>query len=195
MSILRRLRNRSVATTSGSRRNTASGSERVEASSIADQFRTLLSDSEGSTVFETAITSIFMATLLLMVFSVAMGLVAYQQLGYAVMRSTQHLAYGRGLIADPCATVASDIAASLPAWNTSNFTYTVDITTTSNNQNTDNPYIGATCKAAATSLTNATGGATGNPVTVHVTYTYNWFPTFGDRVTGLLASENTMLVE
>jgi hypothetical protein len=142
-----------------------------------------------------------MATLLLLIFSIAMGLVAYQQLGYAVMRTTQHLAYGRDIIADPCATAASDIAANLITWNPTSFTYKIDVTSTSSNVDTVNtygPYTGAaaaTCAAAATSFHGATGGAHGNPVTLHVTYIYNWFPIFGNRITGLLASEDTMLVE
>jgi hypothetical protein len=138
-----------------------------------------------------------MATLLLLVFSIAMGLVAYQQLGYAVMRATQHLAYGRGIITDPCATAASDVMASLPAWTPGNFTYSITITSTDPNSGADsvNPYTGATCTSAAASLTNATGGINANPVNLNVTYIYNWFPIFGSRTTGLLASENTMLVE
>jgi hypothetical protein len=130
-----------------------------------------------------------------------MGLVAYQQLGYAVMRATQHLAYGRGLISDPCATAASDIAANLITWTPASFTYQVDITSTSNGTDTPNTsgvktgFAAATCSTLGTALTNATGGANGNPVTLHVTYIYNWFPIFGDKITGKLASEDTMLVE
>jgi hypothetical protein len=169
----------------------------VEAGFVEKRLRTFLSDSEGSTLFETAISSIFMATLLLLVFSIAMGLVAYQQLGYAVMRATQHLAYGRGIITDPCATAASDVQASLPAWTPGNFTSAITITSTDPNSGADsvNPYTGATCTSAAASLTNATGGKNANPVNLNVTYIYNWFPIFGSRTTGLLASENTMLVE
>jgi Flp pilus assembly protein TadG len=199
MSILRRLRKRSAVATLGPRRIAASGGELVEASSFASRLQTLLHGTEGSTLFETAITSIFMCTVLLGIFSVSMALVAYQQLGYATMSATQILAAGRSILTDPCKTAANQITASLPAWNSNNFSYTVTITSTVNGATTTTSYgpfigSGATCTAAATTLTNATGGLNGNPVTLHVTYTYNWFPIL-KSITGTLATEFTMLVE
>jgi Flp pilus assembly protein TadG len=202
MSILCRLRCRSVAVTSGLRTVTASRGARVDAGSVPSRLRALLHNSDGSTMFETAVTSsILLVPVLFGIFSVAMALITYQQLGYATMRSTQHLAYGRNIIADPCATAAADVTASLPALNPSNFTYTVNITSTSGTTDTVNtygPYTGtaaSTCPAGGTSLNNATLGANGNPVILHVTYVYNWFPIFGDRITGTLASADAMLVE
>jgi hypothetical protein len=144
---------------------------------------------------------ILLLPILLGTFSVAMALISYQQLGYATMRATQHLAYGRGILTDPCATAATEVTSSLPAWTPSKFTYTVTITSTSNLVDTTTsygPYTGtaaATCTAAATTLTNATKGTNGNPVTVHITYVYNWFPIFGNRIAGTLATEFSMLVE
>jgi hypothetical protein len=141
-----------------------------------------------------------MISVLLGLFSVCMALVAYQQLGYATMRATQDLAAGRGIYSDPCAQAASDITASLGSWNKTLFTYTVNITSTSSGVDTNNkygPYTGttaATCTAGGTSLTNATGGTNGNPVTLHVTFTYTWFPILRN-ITGTLATEDTMLVE
>jgi hypothetical protein len=156
-------------------------------------------------MFETAVTSsMLLVPILFGIFSVAMALITYQQLGYATMRATQHLAYGRDIIADPCATAAADITSSLPGLNPSKFTYTVDITTTSGTTDTDNPFgpytgtTAATCPTAG-GLTGtmhyATGSAKGNPVTLHISYVYNWFPIFGDRITGNLATEDSMLVE
>lgn len=201
MSILYRLRARFAGVALGLRKVAVSGSEPLKTRFNARRLRALLCDSEGSTLFETAISSIFMATLLLLIFSIAMGLIAYQQLGYSVMRTTQTLAYGRGILTDPCKTAASLIAANLTTWTPNNFTYQIDITTTVNSVDsvaTYGPYTGqsaATCTAGATSLTNATAGANGNPLILHVTYTYNWFPIFGEHLTGTLASEDTMLVE
>jgi len=172
----------------------------VEAGFVEKRLRTLLSDSEGSTLFETAISSIFMCTVLLGIFSVAMALVSYQQLGYATMSATQILAAGRGVLSDPCKTAANQITASLPRWNPASFTYTVTITSTVslvNSTTVYGPYAGtsaATCTAAATTLTNAIGDTNGNPVTLNVTYTYNWFPIL-KNITGTLATEFTMLVE
>ncbi|MGA2850022.1 MAG: hypothetical protein ABSE46_13575 [Terracidiphilus sp.] len=205
MSILCRLRSRAVAVTPGLRIVAASGSERADAGFVASRLRALLYNSDGNTLFETAVTSsILLVPVLFGIFSVAMALITYQQLGYATMRATQHLAYGRDIIADPCATAAADVTASLPGLNPSNFTYTIDITSTSGTTDTVNPYgpytgtAAATC-ASAGGLTGtmhyATGGLNGNPVILHVTYVYNWFPIFGDRITGTLASADAMLVE
>jgi len=200
MSILFRLRSRFATVASGPRIVTASGSERAGACSIAGRLRTLLRDSEGSTLFETAVSSLFMTTVLLGLFSVSMALVAYQQLGYATMTATQTLAAGRGVLADPCKTAATQITNLLPTWTPTNFTYTVTITSTVslvNTTTTYGPYTGtaaATCTSAATTLTNATGDTNGNPVTLHMTYSYNWFPILR-KINGTLATEFTMLVE
>jgi len=200
MSILCRLRNRSAVAAPWSRTVAASGSKNVQVSSVASQLRTLLHDTDGSTLVETSISSFFMISVLLGLFSISMALVAYQQLGYATMSATQILAAGRGVLSDPCKTAATQISSSLPAWNPALFTYTVTITSTVNSVDTTTPYgpftgtSAATCTAAATTLTNATGGTNGNPVSLNVTYTYNWFPIL-KNIAGTLASEDTMLVE
>lgn len=194
MSILCRLHGGSLAVAPGLRKVTASVGERVVACSVASRLRSLLHDSDGNTLFETAIASIFMCTVLLGIFSISMALIAYQQLGYATMRATQDLANGRGIITDPCATAAADITASLPAWTTTNFTYTVTITSTVAQVDSTNSFTGTTCTSAATDLTNATLGTHGNPVILHVTYAYNWFPILRN-ISGTLAAETTMLVE
>jgi Flp pilus assembly protein TadG len=200
MSILCRLRSKSAAVTPGLRKVKADGSERAGAFSVPSRLRTLLRNSEGSTLVETAIVSVFMTTVLLGLFSVAMALISYQQLGYATMYATQLLATGRGILTDPCKSAATQITSQLSTWNAANFTYTVTITSTVNHANattTYGPYTGtsnATCTAAATTLTEATGGADGNPVSLNVTYAYTWFPIL-KHISGTLATEFTMLVE
>jgi Flp pilus assembly protein TadG len=177
--------------------------ERAGACPAASRLRTLLRDSDGQTLVETAFASFFMISVLLGLFSVTMALVAYQQLGYATMRATQHVAYGRSILTDPCATAASDITASLSSWNPSNFTFTLNITGTSSGSDTVytyGPTTGAalfSCTAAGGTtgtLAYATGGANGNPVSLHVTYAYTWFPII-KNITGTLAAEDTMLAE
>ena len=201
MTILCRLRSRSAATMPGSRFVTASRSERAESRSIKGRLRALLLDFKGATTVETALVIFFIFTpLVLGLFSCAMALVAYQQLGYATMTATQTLAAGRGVMSDPCKSAANSITSQLSNWNANNFTYTVTITSTVNAVNTTTsygPYTGtsnATCTAASTTLTNAIGDTNGNPVTLHVTYVYSWFPIFGRHITGNLAAEDTMLV-
>jgi Flp pilus assembly protein TadG len=201
MSILYRLRSRSAAVTPGLRNVTASGSEHGNTSPIANRLRILLCDNQGAAILESAIASFLMIPLLLGTFSVCMALVAYQQLGYTTMTATQTLAEGRGILTDPCATAASKITSMLPQWNAANITYTVTITSTVNAVSTTTPYgpytgtAAATCTAAATTLTNAIGDTNGNPVTLHTSYAYPWFPYWGKKITGTLATEFTMLVE
>jgi len=206
MTILCRLRSRSKAVAPRSRTVTlrsvtAPMSDRAEIRSIKGRLRTLLLDRSGSTAVESALVTLFIFTpLVLGLFSCAMALVAYQQLGYATMTATQTLAAGRGVMSDPCKSAANSITSQLSNWSPNNFTYTVTITSTVDAVNTTTsygPYTGtanATCTAASTTLTNAIGDTNGNPVTLHVTYSYSWFPIFGSKITGNLAAEDTMLV-
>jgi len=204
-----RLRSRSQAVAPGSRFVTASLRERTnerlterrKSRSFRGRFRALLLDTNGNTPVESALVIVVIFTpLVLGLFSCSMALVSYQQLGYATMTATQTLANGRGVLTDPCKTAASAVTSNLSSWNQANFTYTVTITSTVDAVNTTTsygPYTGtanATCTAAASSLTNAVGGTNGNPVTLHMTYVYSWFPIFGRHITGNLAAEDTMLV-
>jgi hypothetical protein len=137
---------------------------------------------------------------LLGIFSVSMALVSYQQLGNATMVATQTVAAGRGIITDPCARIASTVTTMLPGWNPFHFTYTISILSTSNGTNTLNtygPYTGstaATCTAGGTALTGATGSTNGNPLTVQISYQYNWFPIFGKATLGTLKQQASLFV-
>ena len=209
MNILSRLRTRTVSVTSGPRKVAASryghGDIRLAASRILTR---LCTGQDGSSLVETALVIfILMTPVLLGVFSVCMALVSYQQLNYAVMTATQTVAAGRNIITDPCKTVASSITSQLSGWTAANFTYTVTITTTVDG--VSSPYssgamagtTAATCGGSSTSsgngnyaLTNAIGGANGNPVQVNVSYTYKWFPLFGKAISGTLKAQETLLV-
>jgi Flp pilus assembly protein TadG len=209
MNVISRLRKKTACIASSPRNVAASrygrGFTRFAANNI---FVRLCVRQEGSSVVETALVIVFIMTpLLLGIFSLCMALVAYQQLNYAVLTATQKVSAGRGIISDPCATIAASITAQLSSWNPNGFTYTVTITSTADGTNTVStygPYTGtalATCTGSATtsgngnySLTNAIGDANGNPISVNVSYTYNWFPLFGKNRSGTLKAEETMLV-
>lgn len=207
MNFLICLRKRIVSVTSGPRIIAASRRGRTRLA-VSRHFARLVLREEGSSVLETALViSILMMPVLLGVFSICMALVAYQQLGYAVMTAAQTVASGRGIITDPCATVAKGVTGQLSHWTASNFTYTITITSTVNSTNTVStygPYTGttaATCTGSAStsgngnySLTNAQGGANGNPIQVNVSYKYTWFPLFGKAISGTLSSQETLLV-
>jgi len=201
MTILCRLRSSSEIITLGLQNVTASANERVKARSTARRLRALFTDTEGQSAVESALVIFLVFTpMIIGLFSCILALISYQQLGYATMNATQTLAAGRGVLTDPCKTAATVIAGFLPTWTPANFTYTVTITSTVdavNSTTSYGPYSGssaATCTSAATTLTNAIGDSNGNPVTLHMSYTYNWFPLFGRKITGTLVAEDTMLV-
>jgi Flp pilus assembly protein TadG len=173
----------------------------VDTRSFKGRLLALLLDTNGNTPVETALVIVVIfIPLVIGLFSCSMALVSYQQLGYATITATQTLAEGRGILTDPCKTAASIVTSHLSTWNQANFTYTVTITSTVDAVNTTTSYgpytgtVNATCPTAATSLTNAIGDSNGNPVTLHMTYSYTWFPIFGKKITGNLAAEDTMLV-
>lgn len=201
MTILYRLRSRSKAVTPGLRNVTASAGGHVQTRSLKGRLRALIFDSEGQSAVESALVIfIVFAPMVLGLFSCVLAMISYEQLGYATMNATQTLAAGRGVMTDPCKSAASVVTGFLPNWGAANFTYTVTITSTVDAVNTTTtygPYVGtsaATCTAAATTLTNAIGDTNGNPVTLHMSYTYTWFPMFGKKLTGTLVAEDTMLV-
>jgi Flp pilus assembly protein TadG len=135
----------------------------------------LLSGSErGSQLVEFAFVAPILLVLLTGMASFAMALYKYQQLGYATSTAAQGVGDQYGLLADPCAQIVTDVTASLPspAWTAGNFTYTLYITDKSNVSHQYGPTTGSgfSCTPATTVW------AQNYPMTIQVSYAYNWFP-------------------
>jgi len=128
---------------------------------------------EGSQLVEMAIVAPLLLIILTGMASFGMALYSQQQLGLAAAGAVQSIATGTSLITDPCATAATDVAASLPQWSAGSLTYTLLIYTSSTTYVTETGTgTGFSCKTAATSLT------TFQPVILTVSYPYSWFPIF-----------------
>jgi Flp pilus assembly protein TadG len=145
---------------------------------------------QGQSIIEFALIMPLLATVLFSMYSLTMALYRYQQLSYAAFTAAQQVGAGRGLLADPCATVASTVPAALPSWTVSKFTYTVTITNTSGS---------ATLYGPAGSSFSCTAGAAlmsqNQPITVGVSYQYSWIPAYLLKMSGNLSTTETVLVD
>jgi Flp pilus assembly protein TadG len=129
---------------------------------------------EGNALIELAFVAPIMMLMLTGLASFAMALYSYQQLGYAVSAAAQQVGAQQGLITDPCSSLESDITTALPGWTASKFTFTTVITDGSGATHTFGPTAGASfsCTAGANDM------ALNEPMTVTVSYQYNWFSIF-----------------
>jgi Flp pilus assembly protein TadG len=129
---------------------------------------------EGNALIELAFVAPIMMLMLTGLASFAMALYSYQQLGYAVSAAAQQVGAQQGLITDPCASLETDVTTALPGWTVSKFTYTTVITDGSGATHTFGPTAGSSfsCTGGANDM------ALNEPMTVTVSYQYNWFSIF-----------------
>ncbi|MDR3750936.1 MAG: TadE/TadG family type IV pilus assembly protein [Terracidiphilus sp.] len=146
---------------------------------------------EGQSVVEFALIMPLLATVLFGMYSLTMALYNYQQLSYAAFTAAQQAGAGRGLLSDPCATVASTITAALPTWTTTKFTYAVTITNSTGTATLYGPTTGSSfsCTAGAAVM------AQNEPLTVGVSYQYSWIPAYLLKLSGNLSTTETVLVD
>jgi Flp pilus assembly protein TadG len=152
---------------------------------------------EGNALIELAFVAPIMMLMLTGLASFAMALYSYQQLGYAVASASQQVGAEQGLITDPCSTLESDITTSLPGWTVSKFTFTTVIADSSGTNHTFGPTAGSgfSCTAGASDM------ALNEPMSVTVSYQYNWFSIFTWRPnntftpSGNLTVSESVLVE
>lgn len=151
---------------------------------------------EGSALVEFALTLPMLFGLIYLAASLTLGMYNLQQLGNATSATAMAVGSDAGLFPgnDPCAYVKTTMAASLPTWTASNFTYKLTITDTSGSTH---PYPGT-----GTAFTCATAPPMGPnyPVTLTVSYTYSWLgipamPFFnaGTKTAGVLASSQSAI--
>jgi Flp pilus assembly protein TadG len=136
--------------------------------------RFLSEDSRGNATVEMAFVAPIMMLMLTGLASFSMALYSYQQLGYAVSATAQQVGAEQGLLTDPCQTIESDVTTALPGWTPSKFTFTTVITDSTGSAHTFGPQAGSafTCTSGANDM------ALNEPMTITVTYTYNWFSIF-----------------
>ena len=166
----------------------------------------LRKDNDGGAIIELALSLPAYFIIITGTLSTVMALYAYQQLAFATFTASETLGAGRGTISDPCATAATDVVASLPTWNPNNFTYTVWITQNVSGTVTQvqyGPYTtastgGVSCTGTYNVANNANYSlynGQGEPVTVRVSYQYNWFPIYSDVIASgpLVAAESSYI--
>jgi len=162
-------------------------------------------DSDGGALVEAAIAMPVYLILITGVLSTVSALYSYQQLAFATFTASEVLGAGRGTITTPCTTVVTQVLASLPTWTASNFTYTVYITEDGSGTvqtDTYGPWTGSTPPASCTGTYNVAGNgnyslynAQNEPVTVRVSYQYNWYPIYAKVVSSgpLVAAESSLV--
>jgi Flp pilus assembly protein TadG len=157
-----------------SSREGAEGMNAAQQSIRAKLHVLLVSEEEGTQLVEFALVAPLFLVILTGIASFAMALYSYQQLGYATSAAAQQIGAQQGLITDPCAKLVTDITSSLPSWTAANFTYTEVITNSSGTATTFGPTAGSSfsCTSGASDM------AQNEPMTVTVSYAYNWFSIF-----------------
>ena len=186
------LRRQTTGFTSALSRAAASRENRVQRRSFAGRVIALLrSGDEGQSIVEFALVLPLLMTILFCMYSLTMALYQYQQLEYATFFAAQQVGAGRGLLKDPCNTVATTVAAALPSWTASKFTYTVFITNSSGTSNKYGPTAGSgfSCTAGAANM------SANQPITVGVSYQYTWIPAYLVNMSGNLTTSETVLAD
>jgi Flp pilus assembly protein TadG len=146
---------------------------------------------EGAALLEFAMTIPVLMTVLMGTASFSLALYTLQQIGNATSTAAQLLGAEQGLITDPCATVATSVTNSLPNLNSALITYTVSITDSSG---TPHPQSGG--GGSKFSCPSLAGDMTPNePVTVTVSYAYQWLPILAFSPKSGLSSSETALEE
>lgn len=152
--------------------------------------RKLRCGEEGAALVEMALMSPFLLTVMLGMYSLSMALYNYEQLAYSTFNAAQQVGAGRGLLTDPCATVASEVPAGLPSWTAANFTYTLTITDSTGTAHQYGPAGSSfTCTAGASEMSQ------NEPLKVGVSYTYTWLPAYLLNLSGNLATTETVLTD
>lgn len=145
---------------------------------------------EGQSIVEFALISPLLLTMMLGMYSMTMALYNYEQLSYSAFNAAQQVGAGRGLLTDPCATVATEVPAGLPTWTASKFTYTLTITDSSGTAHQYGPSGSSfTCTAGAANM------AQNEPIKVGVSYTYSWIPAYLLNLSGNLSTTETVLTD
>jgi len=151
---------------------------------------------EGSALVEFALTLPMLFGLIYLAASLTLGMYNLQQLGNATSATAMAVGSDAGLFPgnDPCAYAKTTMAASLPTWTASNFTYNLTISDTSG---ATHSYPGT---GTAFSCATAPSMGPNYPVTLTVTYTYAWLgipvmPFFnaGTKTAGSLASSQSAI--
>jgi Flp pilus assembly protein TadG len=149
---------------------------------------------EGGTLVEFAVMVPILAAILTGMASFSMALYSFQQLGSATSNAAQTVGAEQGLIADPCAAVATFVTGALPNWTAGNLTYTVTITDSSG---TAHPY-GPTTPTTGSPFSCIAGAAEmaqNEPLTVQVSYKYTWLPILNFRPASALTTSQTVMTE
>lgn len=151
---------------------------------------------EGSSLVEFAVTVPMFVGLIYLAASLTLGMYNLQQLGNATSATAMAVGSDAGLFPsnDPCAYAKTTMLASLPTWTAASFTFKLTITDASD---ATHPYTGTgtsfSCSAAPAMGPNY-------PVTLSVSYAYNWLgipvmPFFnaGTSTAGVLATSQSAI--
>ncbi len=131
---------------------------------------------EGSQLVEMAIVAPILLVIITGMASFGMALYSQQQLGFVTAQTVQSIATGSSILADPCATAATDIANGLKGWNPASFQYTLKVYTTSTASATFGPTTGPTFSCVGAAADMDLTSAQFQPVILTVTYPFSWFP-------------------
>jgi len=139
---------------------------------------------EGSQLVEMAMVAPILLVILTGMASFGMALYTQQQLGLAAANSVQAVATGASYITNPCSTAEADAVSGLPSnWSVASINFTLTITMVSSGTTTTKTetWSGTSYPndCATTGLNDLTSTAAQfQPLTLQVSYPYNWFSIF-----------------
>lgn len=159
-----------------------------------------LRSEKGSALVEMAITLPLMLLVLTAAASYSYSFYNMQELGNAVSGAAQALGVEASVVANPCATVVTQVTASLPQWNASSLAYTVTFSDSAGTAYTAYSWTGSTAPSGCSAgSSGSTPQASGEPIVVTVKYSaselaiFQWLPSwFISPMTSLKSTETAI---
>ncbi|MGA9671171.1 MAG: TadE/TadG family type IV pilus assembly protein [Terracidiphilus sp.] len=161
----------------------------------------LRSDSDGGAIVETALIMPIYLLVLTGMLSTVMALYTYQQLDLATFTAAENVGISRGTIVgdDPCQVVVSSVTTGLNGYNTANITYTLWITQNISGTVTRPSWTGQGSSFSCAGTVDGDGAfaltlAQGQPLTLQLSYPYNWLPIWMSQKSGVFTTIETVYV-
>jgi Flp pilus assembly protein TadG len=142
-------------------------------------------DEQGGSLVEFAILSPLLFVLVAMAGSFTLAFYNLQQIGNATASAVAIVASQQGVTTDPCNLAMASVQAALPGFTAANLSYSLTVNTTgypASGSGTTFSSGGSSSYGSNTAFscpnpdTTSSTFASGEPVTLTVTYSYSWLP-------------------
>jgi Flp pilus assembly protein TadG len=154
---------------------------------------------EGGSLVEFAILLPVFFVILAMAASLTLTFYNMQQLAGAASNAVEQVAAQQGVTPDPCNLAMTTVQATLPSFNTANISYSLTVTNSSGTGTTNSTSSTGTGNNSNTGFSCTTAAAESvfaaeEPVTLKLSYQYNWLPLPNFSILGAVPTSLTLTV-